>query len=139
MAQTIRELMSDGPIGMPKSATIAEAARRMRDENIGDVLVMDGEQMCGVVTDRDIVVRAVALDCDPDATTVDDICSHDLVTVHPQSDVSDAVELMRERAVRRLPVVEDGHAIGMITIGDLAIERDSSTALADISAARPNR
>jgi CBS domain-containing protein len=138
MANTIREVMSGQPVGLPSSATLAEAARTMRDEDIGDVLVMDGDRICGVVTDRDIVVRGIADDGDANARTLDDICSHELISVAPDERIEEAARVMAEHAVRRLPVVEDGHAVGIVTIGDLAIERDPRSALADISAASPN-
>jgi CBS domain-containing protein len=139
MAQTVREVMSNRVVTVPQTMSLAEAARRMREHDVGDVIVMDGERMSGMLTDRDIVVRAVALDLDPDVTIVDDVASHEIVSVAPETDVSDVVRLMRDHAVRRVPVVEDERPVGIVTIGDLAIERDSSTALADISAARPNR
>jgi CBS domain-containing protein len=74
----------------------------------------------------------------PDSTTVGDICSPDLVTVGPDEDVSIAVDRMREHAVRRLPVVEGGRAVGIVSLGDLAMERDPDSALGDISSAPPN-
>ena len=138
MPQSIREVMTADPVSLPATTTLTEAARRMKDESIGDVLVADGDELRGVVTDRDIVVRAVAEGRDTTSTTLGDVCSADLVTLAPSNAVEDAVRLMSERAVRRLPVVENGRAIGIAAIGDLAIERDPHTALADISAAAPN-
>jgi CBS domain-containing protein len=138
MAAKVREVMTARPVGLPKTSALTDAARTMRDEDIGDVLVMDGDRVCGVVTDRDIVIRALAQDRAPGDTTLDDICSHELVCASPDQSVNDAARLMREHAVRRLPVVEDGRPIGVVTIGDLAIEQDPGSALADISAAPPD-
>jgi CBS domain-containing protein len=90
------------------------------------------------VTDRDIVVRAVADTRDSAATAVGEICSPDLVTVAPHDDADTAVQRMRERPVRRVPVVEDGRPAGVLSVGDLAMERDQRSALADISAQPPN-
>ncbi|MCA1830835.1 MAG: CBS domain-containing protein, partial [Actinobacteria bacterium] len=98
----------------------------------------DGNEMCGIVTDRDIAVRAVATGGDPKSMKIGEICSSDIVTVTPQDDDKKAVRLMRERAVRRLPVVDGKKAVGVVSIGDLALEKDPSSALADISASPPN-
>lgn len=134
----VREVMSGRPVGLPKTATLAEAARSMREADIGDVLVMDGTRVCGLITDRDIVVRGVALDQDATVTTIDDLCSHDIITVSPEDTVAHAAQLMRDRAIRRLPVVANGEPVGVVALGDLAIEREPESALAGISAAAPN-
>ena len=99
----------------------------------------EGERLRGLVSDRDLVVRALAEGADPDETTVARACSEDLVTVEPEEDLDRAVQLMREHSVRRIPVVEGGHPVGIVSLGDLAVERDPESALGDISAARPNK
>jgi CBS domain-containing protein len=110
----------------------------MRDRDIGDVLVTrDGDQLAGIVTDRDLVVRCLADGADADAT-IERACSNDLATVTPDSSVDDAIRLMRERSLRRIPVVDGGRAVGIVTLGDLAVEREPDSALGDISAALPN-
>jgi CBS domain-containing protein len=137
--QTLKDLMTPNPLTVSTDTPLVDAARAMRDRDIGDVIVTDGSsQVCGIVTDRDIVVRGIADGRDPTTTKVGDICSADLVTLSPDDDVDQAVTVMRERALRRLPIVEDGRAVGIVSIGDLAMERDSSSALADISAAPGN-
>lgn len=142
MRQLISEVMTRDPITVPGSATLTEAARTMRDAGIGDVLVLQDDKLCGMVTDRDVVVRAVADGRDPNSTTVQDVCSHQLTTVSPDDDVSEAIRILREQNIRRLPVVEGGRAVGVVTLGDLAVEEDdgrtAGDALADISAAPPN-
>jgi CBS domain-containing protein len=138
MAQTVRELMTQNVVTLPRTAPLRDAARRMKDSDIGDVIVMDDGTMCGVVTDRDIVVRAIAEGMDPDSVQLEEICSHEVVSVSPDDSVDRAVQLMRERAVRRLPVVEGGAPVGIVSIGDLAIELDEHSGLADISAAESN-
>jgi CBS domain-containing protein len=110
----------------------------MRDEDIGDVIVMDDGKVCGIVTDRDVVVRALAEDRDPKSTKVAEICSRDLTTIAPGDPIDKAVKLMRERSIRRLPVVQGDRPVGIVSIGDLAQDRDPESALADISAAPPN-
>lgn len=139
MAQQVRELMTQNLQTCPAGTTLDAAAKTMRDADIGDVLVLaDDGTVCGVVTDRDITVRAVAEGHDASTVRLDEICSHDLVSVGPDTAAEDAAKIMRDRAVRRLPVIEEGKAVGIVSIGDLAIERDSESALADISAARGN-
>ena len=138
MAQKVRDVMTQNPVTMPRTAAVTEAAKRMRDEDIGDVIVMNDGDMCGLVTDRDIVVRAVAEGADPQFTKLGEICSGDVVTVGPDDSIEAAVRVMRERAVRRVPVVEGNRPVGIVSIGDLAIERDEGSALADISAAESN-
>ena len=136
--RTVEELMTPEPITLPQTASALDAAQTMRDASIGNVVVLDGQTVCGIVTDRDIVVRAIAAGRDPRSTTLADVCSRVLMTLSPDDNVGTAVRLMREHAVRRLPVVKRGRPVGILTIGDLAIEEDSESALADVSAAPPN-
>ena len=137
MAQQIRELMTPNPVALPGTASVHEAARAMRDAQIGDVIVIENNQLCGIVTDRDIVVRILAETRDPATTTLADICSHSIVTVTPTESVEEAVRLMRAHAIRRLPVVEGGQPVGIVSLGDLAVERDPGSALGEISGAPP--
>jgi CBS domain-containing protein len=138
MAQQMRELMTPNPVALPGTASVHEAARAMRDAEIGDVMVIEHNQVCGIVTDRDIVVRTVAEAQDPATTTLADICSHAVVTVSPTDSVEEAVRLMRTHAIRRVPVVEGGQPVGIVSLGDLAVERDPDSALGEISSAPPN-
>jgi CBS domain-containing protein len=137
MAQKVSEIMTPAPVALRSSQPVTEAAKVMRDHGIGTVLIVDDGQLRGLVTDRDIVVRAVADTRDLATTVVGEICSPDLVTVAPEDDADTVVQLMRERAVRRVPVVEDGHPVGVLSIGDMALERDERSALADISTQPP--
>src|SRR5262249_44732120 len=110
-----------------------------QDQNIGDVIVLNADgTMCGIVTDRDLVVRGVAAQRDLDKTEIGDVCTGALVRLPPTASLEDAVKVMRERAVRRIPVVNDGKVVGIVTIGDLARAVDPKSALAEISAAPPN-
>jgi CBS domain-containing protein len=139
VSDSVREVMSPRPRVLDADATVLEAAELMRREDIGDVLVVAQERLYGILTDRDIVVRALAAGRDPEQTRIGDICSRELTTISPDDSVGHALRLMREKAIRRLPVAEkDQVVVGMLTIGDIAVERDSRTALADISAAPPN-
>lgn len=139
MAQLVRDVMTPNPVALPATASLVEAALAMRDFDVGDVLVLDNGQVCGIVTDRDIVVRAIAGGNYPATVKLGEICSRDLTTLSPTDRVEDAVSLMRERAIRRLPVVEHGQPIGIVSLGDLAVEKDPDSVLGDISAAPPNR
>ena len=138
MAQSIREIMTADPRTVEPSATLTEAARAMRDDDVGAVLVVDGGTLAGIVTDRDIAVRAVADGADPESTRVSDVCSTDVATLTVDQTVDDAIRLVREQDVRRIPVLQDGRPAGIVTIGDLAIERDTDSALADISSEPAN-
>ena len=138
MAQYVRDLMTANPVTLVPDTPVRQAAQAMRDQGIGDVLVVDGDQVRGIVTDRDIVVRGLADREDLSGCSLADVCSDDLVTATPDEDVDTAVTRMREKAVRRIPVVEGGRAVGVFSLGDAAIEQDSLSGLADISAARSN-
>ena len=138
MAHKVREVMTENPVMLEMKDTLAEAARKMRDEDIGDVLVMKDGKLCGIVTDRDITVRATADGKDPNQVTLGDICSQELVTISADRPVSEAVSLMRNKTLRRLPVVEGDKPVGIVSIGDLALELDERSVLASISAAEPN-
>jgi CBS domain-containing protein len=139
MAETIRQVMTSELVALPMTATIGEAARAMREDDIGDVIVLDEGRVAGIVTDRDIVVRGIAAGRDPKQTRLADICSRDLTTISPSADVKDAEALMKNKALRRLPVVENGQPVGIVSLGDLAVDRDRRSVLGEISAAPPNR
>ena len=138
MVSTVRDLMTPDPVTLPTETSLADAARYMRDNEIGDVLVTDTGRVCGVVTDRDIVVRAVAEGLDPHKTELGNVCSPNIISLTTSDSTDEAVRLMREHAIRRVPIIEDGTAVGIISLGDLALERDPGSALADISGAAGN-
>jgi CBS domain-containing protein len=129
MARQVREVMTPEPITLPLDAPLTEAARLMRDKEIGGVLITQDGMLCGLLTDRDIVVRAVAEGRDLTGTRLAEICSAGIVTVSPDDGTDTALRLMLDRAVRRLPVVEDGRPVGIVSIGDLTSDRDEPTAL----------
>jgi CBS domain-containing protein len=137
--QTVKDVMTTTVVYMPSETTIAEVARTMREQDIGDVVVADGPSLAGMVTDRDLVVRAVAEGKDPDATTVGEVMTRDLVTVRPEDTIQQAALLMRDRAVRRLLVCDDDQGlVGVVSIGDLAERIDPDSVLGGISSAQPN-
>ncbi|CQR59977.1 CBS domain-containing protein [Streptomyces leeuwenhoekii] len=138
MVQYVRDIMTSEPVTVEPQASVVDVARIMRDEDLGAVLVTEGDRLRGLVTDRDLVIRALAEGGDPQQTTVAGACSDDVVTVRPDEELDHVVELMREHAVRRIPVVDEGHPVGIVSLGDMAMERDPESALGDISVARPN-
>ena len=138
MATKVREIMTGSPTSVSPELDIVTVARAMRDEDIGAVLVSDGDDLMGLVTDRDLVIRGLAAGGDPTQVKIGGIASRPTATIGPDDSLDKAAQIMRERAVRRLPVLEDGRAVGIVTLGDLAMEKDEVSALADISAARPN-
>jgi CBS domain-containing protein len=138
MSDQVRDVMTADPITVDAEDTVMVAARRMKDGAVGSMIVMDGDSVHGIVTDRDIALRVVAEGADPASTPVRDVASHDPVTVEPDSSVEDAVRVMIDRAVRRLPVVEDGRPVGIVSLGDLAIDLEPASALGEISAASPD-
>jgi len=138
MAQSIQDVMQAAPITMAPTASVIEAARTMRDADIGSVIVHEHDQLYGIVTDRDLVVRALAENPNCASMMLGDICSRDVTTLSPSDTVEEAIQLMRDKAIRRLPVVENGTPVGIVSLGDLAVERDPDSVLGDISAAPPN-
>jgi CBS domain-containing protein len=125
------------PVTVEASATAQDAAKLMDENDIGNVLVVENGEVQGIVTDRDIVVRLIAKGEGPDAS-VREAASTDLETLGPDDSIEDAIKKMEQGNVRRLPVVEDGKPLGVVSLGDLAQAKDQDSALADISAASPN-
>lgn len=139
MVQKVHEVMTSPAVTVSREANLTEAARLMRDRDIGDLFVMDDGRLHGVITDRDIVVRAAAESRDLNATPVDEVCSHDIVDINMNADADQAVTLMRARAVRRVPVMDGDRLVGVVTLSDMIVERDDRSPMADISVAQPNR
>jgi CBS domain-containing protein len=133
--QLVRDLMTADPVVLSPDTPVREAAKAMRDRDIGDVLVVDGDQLCGIVTDRDLVVRAMADRDDLSDCRVRDVCSQHVVTADLTETADSAIARMRENAVRRIPVVDAGRPVGVLSLGDAAVERDLNSVLGQISAA----
>jgi CBS domain-containing protein len=137
MAESIREVMTSNPRSLESGSTAVEAARLMRDEDVGIVPIVEGEKLVGTVTDRDIVTRVVAEGKTPESVTVGEIASRELVTIDPQQDLDDALRLMARHQVRRLPVVEeDGKLVGIVAQKDVAMhasEAQTGEVVEDIS------
>jgi signal-transduction protein with cAMP-binding, CBS, and nucleotidyltransferase domain len=133
MDARVRDVMTPGPIGVDYYQSIGEAARTMRDWGVGAVLVVSNESLYGLVTERDLVVRAVAEARGADEP-VGPLSSANLIGVDADADVREAMRLMRQHAVRRLPALEDGQVTGIVSLGDLAITGESALAFAQLSA-----
>ena len=135
----VRDVMTQEVVYLPAETPLDEAARAMRERDIGDVVVTVGPTLAGVVTDRDIVLRAVAERQDPTTTQLGTIATRDLVMIEQDASTDEAAGVMRERAVRRLLVCDtDRQLVGIVSLGDLAMAEDPSSALSDISEAAPN-
>jgi CBS domain-containing protein len=139
MGDTIREVMTPNPLAVDAQASLVEAAQAMRSNDVGDVLVTEDGRLRGILTDRDIVVRGIAMGGSPTETRTGDCCSPEIKTVPADAPTDRAVQIMRVHALRRLPVVDGNQLVGMVSIGDLAQSEDPQSALADISAAAPNQ
>ncbi|MBX9399063.1 CBS domain-containing protein [Streptomyces sp. TRM72054] len=140
MAQTVHDVMTAPPVEVSPHAYVPDVARRMRDEDIGAVVITEDGHPRGLVTDRDLTVRILAEGGDVNGRRVQEACSTELVTVTADDPIDRAVQLMREKSVRRLPVVDPERdcVVGIVSLGDLAVERDPESALGSISAAEPN-
>jgi CBS domain-containing protein len=138
-ARTVEEIMTTNPRTLKVDDTVLEAAQLMRDNDIGDVIVVEDGQVTGIVTDRDIAVRDVAEGRDPESTPLGDIATTGIHAIEPGASVDDALRMMREHDIRRLPVVKNGRPVGIVSLGDLAVEREPDSTLADISAAAPDQ
>ncbi len=138
MREFVREVMRVCPTVVEPETPLLEVARRMRDEDIGDVIVSRGRELKGIVTDRDIVVRSVAAGTDPATTPVSDVCSRLVHTAAPDEELSTVLNVMRTHAIRRIPVVDHGEVVGVLTLGDLAMALNEDSVLAAISTAQGN-
>jgi len=124
----VRKIMTTDITKATPENTLVYVATMMRDEDIGSLPIVDGNGLIGIITDRDIVIRAIADGKDPSTTKVEEVLSEELESVEPDTDVTDAADLMASRRIRRLPVVEDGQLVGMVSLGDIAIKHEDSTA-----------
>jgi CBS domain-containing protein len=121
MAKSVRDAMTENPRSIGASASVVEAARMMREEHIGSLPITDDDQLVGMITDRDITTRVVAEAADPKMTPISDVYSRDLISVAPDKDLEEALQLMARHQVRRLPVVENGRLVGIVAQADIAL------------------
>jgi CBS domain-containing protein len=127
MAKSVRDAMTEDPRSIGSSASVVEAARLMREGHIGSLPITDDDQLVGMITDRDITTRVVAEAADPQTTSVGDVYSRDLISVEPNDDLGEALQLMARHQVRRLPVVENGRLVGIVAQADIALKNNERT------------
>ena len=121
MAKAIRELMTENPCAIDADKPVAYAAKMMRDEDVGLAPIVEGQKLVGTLTDRDIAIRVVAEGKDPQTVTVREVATTKFVTLDPQQDLDEALQLMAQHQVRRLPVIEeDGRLAGVVAQADIA-------------------
>jgi len=125
MGQSIKDVMTSDPCTIDADKSVAYAAKMMRDEDVGLAPIVEGDKLIGTLTDRDIAIRVVAEDKDPNQVTVREVASKQVVTIDPQQDLPEALRIMAKHQVRRLPVVEeDGRLVGVVAQADIAREGD---------------
>ncbi len=133
----VRDIMTTQVQWVARNTSLVEAAQMMAQQDFGSVPVCEGDRLLGMVTDRDIVVRCVAKGQDCSSTTVDQVMSKPVHSVTPDTDVHQASDLMAQQQVRRLPVEDNGRLVGIVALGDMAVEQihinEAGDALSDIS------
>jgi CBS domain-containing protein len=127
MAKSVRDAMTENPRSIGQSASVVEAARLMREEHIGSLPITEDEKLVGMITDRDITTRVVAEAADPKTTSVGDVYSRDLISVEPDNNLDEALQLMARHQVRRVPVVENGRLVGIVAQADIALRDTDKT------------
>ena len=127
MAKIVRDAMTEDPRSIGASASVVEAARLMREGHIGSLPVTEDERLVGMITDRDITTTVVAESAAPETTSVGDVYSRDLISVEPDHDLEEALQLMARHQVRRLPVVENGRLVGVVAQADIALKDNERT------------
>ena len=137
--RTLAEVMTPQPIILNPADTCIDAANAMMTHDIGCIVLAEEDgKLCGIVTDRDLVVRVMAAGRDPSVVSLGDVCWPHVVSLDSHATVDEAIRTMSECAVRRVPVVENGTPVGVVSLGDLAMERDPKSVLGRVSAAPPN-
>ncbi len=139
MAQSVQDVMTTDVVTVQAGDTVADAAKAMRDADIGNVIVMRENQIFGILTDRDIVVRVIAEGKDVNQVMAGEVSSQNPITVSPDTSTEEAASMMKEAAIRRIPVMNSEEVVGIVSIGDLAMDSDRESALGEISAAPANR
>src|SRR5437870_831211 len=133
---TVREIMTSNPATATLDTTLEELATMMKEHDTGAIPVLDGEELAGIVTDRDIVIRAIAEGKSASECSCEEIISGDPQTIEPEADAEEAARIMSQRKIRRLAVVEDGELVGMLSLGDIAVKEGEDVAgdaLQDVS------
>ena len=138
MGKKVRDVMTKNPVALSADSSVMDAAKAMSDHHIGTVVVMEMDRPSGIVTDRDITVRAVATGKDPSTTKLSDISSRTLAAVRPDQPVEDAATMMKSHDVKRVVVMSESKLEGIVSLADLARNNDDGDVEDDISRAEPN-
>lgn len=138
MAKTVRDVMTKDPVSMSADTPVVEAAKAMSDRHIGSVVVMAKDKPLGIVTDRDITVRAAAAGSDPNKIRLADVCSTEIAAVRPDQSVDDAIKLMKSHDVKRVLVMNNSKLEGIVSLGDLAAQGQGGDVQSDLGRSRPN-
>lgn len=122
---TIKDIMTDPAVVIKSSDSVFLASQVMREHNIGSVPVVDSnDDVVGILTDRDIVIRDIARGLEPDKTKVSDIMSRNVKVVSPDAEIDEVADMMSRDQVRRIPVVENNKVVGVVALGDVALCQD---------------
>lgn len=128
----LREIMTDTVVRIHPKETVSVAARMLEHYNIGMLPVCGSDgRICGLITDRDIVTRCLAADRSPGTTSVAEVMTAKVIAARPDTDAAEAADLMGREQIRRLPVMENGRLCGMVSLGDLARAKQTSSGAAD--------
>jgi CBS domain-containing protein len=118
---TVREIAREDVVTTTPEAAVVDAVEEMRASNVGSLVVVEGEDPVGILTDRDVVMEVVGTGTDPETTTVESVMSTELTTVDVEAGVMDLFDVIAAEGVRRVPVVEDGSLVGIVTLDDLVV------------------
>lgn len=133
----VRKIMTADPVSVEPDTTLEEIASLMKEQDIGAVPVVEDGALCGIVTDRDIVIRCIAAGQDATECTAEDVMSTDIQSLGPSASVDEVARLMGDLQIRRLPIVEKNRLVGMVSLGDLAVKSQdddlSGDTLEDVS------
>ncbi|HBF77285.1 MAG TPA: CBS domain-containing protein [Clostridiaceae bacterium] len=133
----IKDIMTNNVVSVKLETPVTEVTKIIKDNNVGSVPVCDGQRVVGIVTDRDIVLRGIAMDKDINTLKAKDVMTAKVTTVDSNSDVNSASNIMAEKQIRRLPVVDGNNLVGIVSIGDIAVRNNlqdnAGDALSDIS------
>lgn len=133
----IRDVMTSSVDWVTPSTSVVDIAKMMKNNDVGSVPVCEGDKLMGIITDRDIVIKVVAVGGDVNERSAKGIMNTNVITATADQDVHEAADLMSKYQIRRLPVLEQGKLVGILALGDLAIEKihvnEAGDALSDIS------
>lgn len=140
MTMKVKDIMTKSVAYVNPSSTVIDAAKLMQQHNVGSIPVCDQGGIVGIVTDRDIIVRNVASGKNPQQTAVRDVMTQNVLTVNPEMEMDEVTKIMSSSKIRRVPVVDHNNLVGIVALGDVAIDAKYDTEVADtlIEISRPS-